>query len=253
MRALTPAMVAAADVGDEMRRMSCALLSKAMDGATYVTSETERAELEKLALATEQAAQRAGMVPTWPECVQDLCHRWLLLATTRTAGSDILQQMGKQPALGTFRITQQFLERDGVLRCNNVITLGRSDAGLMSTWTLLPPGGQSSLKQLHAARVINHGESGGAAAAKPMRIAIELDSFIVDGNRAAGEPAETIVAANLPLPPPLPLPLPISKALEEAGTLDVTYLDERLRIVRAPGGVLRIFARLDEAGRMPTW
>ena len=86
-----------------------------------------------------------------------------------------------------------------------------------------------------------------------MRIAIELDSFIVDGNRAAGEPAETIVAANLPLPPPLPLPLPISKALEEAGTLDVTYLDERLRIVRAPGGVLRIFARLDEAGRMPTW
>ena len=162
------------------------------------TSGSDRDELIKLATAAEQAAKAADATPKWPQCAEALCDgRWRLVATTRTGGSELLQQMGKQPALGTFRVEQDWSQRDGSLRCEHVVTVGRPNGGLLSAWTLLPAGGQSSLRLQHSARVVNDG----AQANVPLRIAIELDALLLDGNRAAGEPVERIV--SLPLPPQL--------------------------------------------------
>ena len=241
-----------------MRRAGFALLTRAAEGATYITSGSDRDELIKLATAAEQAAKAADATPTWPQCAEALCDgRWRLVATTRTGGSELLQQMGKQPALGTFRVEQDWSQRDGSLRCDNVVTVGRPNGGLLSAWTLLPAGGQSSLRLQHSARVVNDG----AQANVPLRIAIELDALLLDGNRAAGEPVERIVSLPLPpqllpgLPPPpslSSLPLP---GLAEAGTFDVTYMDESVRIVRAASNVLRIFARdqISANDELPTW
>ena len=242
-----------------MRRAGRALIARAKEGPVYVLSAADRKAIESLAADAEQAAAAAGALPRWPECAPALCGSWQLVATTRTRGGEVLQQMGKQPALGTFRVTQRLFQPEGqdTLRCSNVVTVGRPNDGLLSAWTLLPKGAQSSLKLLHSARVV--------AAGEPLKLCIELDGLIVDGNRAAGAAVEPIVAMNLPpillppsvpvppLPPPPPLPGPIATALDEAGTFEVTFLDESVRISRAPGGVLRVFARVDELGQLPTW
>ena len=103
----------------------------------------------------------------------------------------------------------------------------------------------------------------GTAAQQPLRIAIELDAVVLGGNRQAGEPEEPILQLPFPpallpgLPPPPALPIPgLAAALEEVGTVDVTLLDEQLRVVRGVAGaradVLRVFVR-DDAGGLPTW
>ena len=55
------------------------------------------------------------------------------------------------------------------------------------------------------------------------------------------------------LPPPPALPIPgLAAALEEVGTVEVTVLDEQLRVVRGVAGaradVLRVFIRDDAGG-----
>ena len=171
--------------------------------------------------------------------------------------------MARQPALGTFRVAQNWKEReaDGALRCDNVISVGRPNGGLLSAWTLLQAGGQSSLTLQHKAKVLQDG----TAAQQPLRIAIELDAVVLGGNRQAGEPEEPILQLPFPpallpgLPPPPSLPIPgLAAALEEVGTVEVTVLDEQLRVVRGVAGaradVLRVFIRDDAGGgALPTW
>ena len=73
------------------------LLNRARELPVHLTSASDRAELEQLATAVEnEAASR----PQFPRDMDALCHRWQLVCTTRTAGSELLQQMQKQPALG---------------------------------------------------------------------------------------------------------------------------------------------------------
>ena len=88
-----------------------------------------------------------------------------------------------------------------------------------------------------------------------------LNAVVLDANRRAGDPPETIVAMPLPpqllpgvpmLPPP-PLPPAVTRAVADAGTFDVTFVDERLRIVRGLTGELRIFERVEEDVPLPTW
>ena len=240
-------------------KASRALPTRATELPVYVSAEADRSELNALAEAAEAEAAEFGTAPQWPRDASSLCQKWRLLATTRTAGSDVLQQMARQPALGTFRVAQNWKEADGVLRCNNVISVGRPNGGLLSAWTLLPAGGQSSLTLQHRARVVHDGT------AAPLRFAIELDAVVLGGNRQAGEPEEPILQLPLPprllpgLPPPPSLPIPgLAAALEEAGTVVVTVLDEQCRVVRgvdgARGDVLRVFVRDDAGGgALPTW
>ena len=170
--------------------------------------------------------------------------------------------MARQPALGTFRVAQNWREADGELRCDNVISVGRPNGGLLSAWTLLQAGGQSSLTLQHKAKVLQDG----TAAQQPLRIAIELDAVVLGGNRQAGEPEEPILQLPFPpallpgLPPPPSLPMipGLAAALEEVGTVEVTVLDEQLRVVRGVAGaradVLRVFIRDDAGdGALPTW
>ena len=230
----------------------------------YVTAAADREELFALAEAAEAEALALGTTPQWPRDASALCQRWRLIATTRTAGSELLQQMARQPALGTFCVAQNWKERetDGALRCDNVVSIGRPNGGLLSAWTLLQAGGQSSLTLQHKAKVLQDGTAG----QQPLRIAIELDAVVLGGNRQAGEPEEPILQlpfppALLPGQPPLPaLPVPpgLAAALEEVGTVEVTVLDEQLRVVRGVAGaradVLRVFARDDAGGgALPTW
>ena len=176
---------------------------------------------------------------------QRACRRWSLIATTRASGSAALQKMEQQPALGRFGVAQDWRKTgDGELRCENVITIERPDDGLLSAWTLLPPGGKSSLRLLHKARVESEA---------PLRFCIELDALVLDGNRKAGDEAEIIAQAPFPprlipnVPPPQ-LPIPgLKEAVEEAGTFDVTVLDdsddvESLLIARSARGEVRVFA-----------
>ena len=220
----------------------------------YVTAAADREELFALAEAAEAEALALGTTPQWPRDASALCQRWRLIATTRTAGSELLQQMARQPALGTFRVAQNWKERetDGALRCDNVVSIGRPNGGLLSAWTLLQAGGQSSLTLQHKAKVLQDGTAG----QQPLRIAIELDAVVLGGNRQAGEPEEPIL--QLPFPPALPVPPGLAAALEEVGTVEVTVLDEQLRVVRGVAGaradVLRVFARDDAGGgALPTW
>ena len=222
-----------------------ALLNRATEMPVYVTKDADRAELLSLAAAAETEARDSGASPEWPRDSELLCQDWRLIATTRTTGSDALQQMAKQPALGTFRVAQNWKERHGTLRCDNVVSIGRPNDGLLSAWTLLPAGGQSSLKLLHKARVVSEGQ--------PLRITIELDAVVLDGNRKAGDEAEIIAQAPFPprlipnVPPPQ-LPIPgLKEAVEEAGTFDVTVLDEsddveKLLVARSARGEVRVFA-----------
>ena len=229
----------------------------------YITADAEKKELFALAEAAEAEALAFGTTPQWPRDASALCQRWRLIATTRTGGSELLQQMARQPALGTFRVVQNWKEReaDGALRCDNVISIGRPNDGLLSAWTLLSAGGQSSLTLKHKAEVLHDGTT----AQQPLRLTIELDAVVLGGNRQAGEPEESIIQLSLPprllpgLPPPPSLPIPgLAAALEEAGTVEVTVLDEQLRVVRgvagARGDVLRVFVRDDAGGgALPTW
>ena len=95
---------------------------------------------------------------------------------------------------------------------------------------------------------------------------LHVDAVVLGGNRQAGEPEEPILQLpfppallpGLPPPPALPVPPGLASALEEVGTVEVTVLDEQLRVVRGVAGaradVLRVFA-LDDAGggALPTW
>lgn len=230
----------------------------------YVTTAAERAELMAMVDKVEAEARAAGRCPQWPRDADALCQgSWRLVATTRTVGSELLQQMAEQPALGTFRIRQNWKQREGELRCDNVITIGRPNNGLLSAWTLLPAGGESSLTLQHKATVVVDGREADFSLDAPLRLSIELDAVVLDGNRRAGEAVETIVALPVPprfpgVPPPPSLPTGLAQAVADAGTFTVTYLDDGLRIVR---GVtvdsdgqrpLRIFAR-DNGGALPTW
>ena len=243
---------------------SRALLLRATELPVYVTAAADREELFALAEAAEAEALALGTTPQWPRDASALCQRWRLIATTRTAGSELLQQMARQPALGTFRVAQNWEERepDGNLRCDNVVSIGRPNGGLLSAWTLLQAGGQSSLTLQHKAKVLQDGTAG----QQPLRIAIELDAVVLGGNRQAGEPEEPILQLpfppallpGLPPPPALPVPPGLAAALEEVGTVEVTVLDEQLRVVRGVAGaradVLRVFARDDAGGgALPTW
>ena len=243
---------------------SRALLLRATELPVYVTAAADREELFALAEAAEAEALALGTTPQWPRDASALCQRWRLIATTRTAGSELLQQMARQPALGTFRVAQNWKERepDGALRCDNVVSIGRPNGGLLSAWTLLQAGGQSSLTLQHKAKVLQDGTAG----QQPLRIAIELDAVVLGGNRQAGEPEEPILQLpfppallpGLPPPPALPVPPGLASALEEVGTVEVTVLDEQLRVVRGVAGaradVLRVFARDDTGGgALPTW
>lgn len=234
-----------------------ALITRAMAGPVYVTDPADSAEL----LGLVHEAEAAVETPTWPQARERLLGNWRLVATTRTVGSEVLQQMGRQPALGTFAITQQWKEGDDGLRCDNVITIGRPNDGLLSAWTLLPAGGQSSLRLQHRAVCVEDG----TPAAGRLRMRAELDAAILDGNRRAGDAVETIVSLPFPprlpgLPPPPSLPITqLSDAIADAGTFDTTVLDESLRVVRGmprrgeETGAVRIFVR-EEVGRpLPTW
>ena len=220
---------------------SQALLARAYELPVYVTDLEQKTALLDLVAAAEADASP----PAWPDCSEALCRRWSLVATTRTSGSVALQKMEQQPALGRFGVAQDWRKTgDGELRCENVITIERPDDGLLSAWTLLPPGGKSSLRLLHKARVESEA---------PLRFCIELDALVLDGNRKAGDEAEIIAQAPFPprlipnVPPPQ-LPIPgLKEAVEEAGTFDVTVLDEsddveKLLIARSARGEVRVFA-----------
>ncbi len=220
---------------------SQALLARAYELPVYVTDLEQKTALLDLVAAAEADASP----PAWPDCSEALCRRWSLVATTRTSGSVALQKMEQQPALGRFGVAQDWRKTgDGELRCENVITIERPDDGLLSAWTLLPPGGKSSLRLLHKARVESE---------SPLRFCIELDALVLDGNRKAGDEAEIIAQAPFPprlipnVPPPQ-LPIPgLKEAVEEAGTFDVTVLDEsddveKLLVARSARGEVRVFA-----------
>ena len=220
---------------------SQALLARAYELPVYVTDLEQKTALLDLVAAAEADASP----PAWPDCSEALCRRWSLVATTRTSGSVALQKMEQQPALGRFGVAQDWRKTgDGELRCENVITIERPDDGLLSAWTLLPPGGKSSLRLLHKARVESEA---------PLRFCIELDALVLDGNRKAGDEAEIIAQAPFPprlipnVPPPQ-LPIPgLKEAVEEAGTFDVTVLDEsddveKLLVARSARGEVRVFA-----------
>ena len=220
---------------------SQALLARAYELPVYVTDLEQKTALLDLVAAAEADASP----PAWPDCSEALCRRWSLVATTRAAGSAALQKMEQQPALGRFGVAQDWRRAgDGELRCENVITIERPDDGLLSAWTLLPPGGKSSLRLLHKARVESEA---------PLRFCIELDALVLDGNRKAGDEAEIIAQAPFPprlipnVPPPQ-LPIPgLKEAVEEAGTFDVTVLDEsddveKLLVARSARGEVRVFA-----------
>ena len=244
---------------------SRALLTRCISGKRrpYVTTAEERAELLVMVDDVEAQARAEGRCPQWPRDADALCQgSWRLVATTRTAGSELLQQMAEQPALGTFRIRQNWKQRDGELRCDNVITVGRPNNGLLSAWTLLPAGGESSLTLQHTATVLDDGTAADFSADEPLRISIALDAVVLDGNRRAGDAVKTIVALPVPprfpgVPPPPALPEGLAQAVADAGTFTVTYLDDGLRIARGATDrdgqrPLRIFARDDGRG-LPTW
>ena len=231
---------------------AAALLRRATElPNTYVTDAADISELRRLA----DAAAAEAELPAWPEAANLLCQKWRLLATTQTAGSELLQTMQKQPALGTFRVQQNWQQCDGQLRCDNVVTIGRPNDGLLSAWTLLPAGGQSSLTLQHKVTVVDDGASG-----QPLQFSLDLDAVTLDGNRRAGDPVETIITMPLPpqllpgLPPPPELPVPaLRDAIREAGSVNIVYLDDRLRIARSPSDVLRVFVRDDDCEALPTW
>ena len=211
---LLPCAVASMDA-------SRALVAYAKAGPIFVSSAVRARGLEARARAVEEAAAQQRP-PEWPRDVDLLCGRWELVATTR-GSANLLQTMRDQPALGSANVFQEWSREGDAVRCDNVITIGRPNGGLLSAWTLLAPGTSSSLRLRHAAKVVS--------AREPLTLDLELDGVAVDGSRP-GEAAQTILS----------LPLPRSAA-GEAGLFDTTFLDDALRIARA-GDALRVFERV---------
>jgi len=195
------------------------LVAYAKAGPIFINSAVRARRLESRARAVEAAGQRP---PEWPRDADLLCGRWELVATTR-GGADLLQTVRDQPALGSANVYQDWSREGDEVRCDNVITIGRPNAGLLSAWTLLAPGTSSSLRLRHAAAVVS--------AREPLTIDLELDGVVVDGSRP-GEDVQTIFS----------LPMPRSAA-GEAGLFETTFLDDALRIARA-GDALRVFERV---------
>jgi hypothetical protein len=170
----------------------------------------------------------------WPQDRSLLCHSWKLLATTNAAAvGPLLPAMDARPAqLGACSISQQWSERPGGIRCNNIVTISRPEDSWSSTWTLLPVGGESSLTLEHRATVVNP--------SSPLTIAIQLDQVALDANRRAGEAVEEIV--SLPVPP-----IP-SGALADSGHIEIVLLNEDALVTRSvpsssrPAS-LRVFGR----------
>lgn len=207
------------------------LLALARRGELFVSSPAARAELSRL--VDDAVAQSTP--PEWPRDAELLCQDWQLLCTTNTGAiGPILPQMASNPSqLGAVDVKQCWRQDGEALRCDNVIKISRPENTWSSAWTLLPPGGESSLTLLHAATVVSD--------KAPLKISISLDRVALDGNRRAGETPEEIV--SLPVPPPL---LPLQGSLSEAGTFEVVLLDEEVRVARS-GSTLRIFAREEAA------
>ena len=213
------------------------LLSVARAGPIYVTSRNDIATLERLAVNVESEAPTDG----WQEVAWNTPARWQLLATTRTEGSELLQLMSANPALGEFRLTQRWREDGGETFVDNVVTIARPEvADWRSAWLLLAPGGQSSLVLEHRASVETSPASG-----RP-RVSLELRKAVLDGTRRGSDTVEQIVGVPVPT-----VPIPdglLRKALEEAARFEISFQDEELRVTRGVGAepVLRVFARVEE-------
>jgi len=207
------------------------LLLAARAAPIYLSSSTTRATIKRLAAAVE-ASEAA------PETI-GASARWRLLATTRTQGSELLQLMDANPALGEFQIFQITHpgEENGRLRVNNGITIARAaDADWRSAWTLLAPGGQSSLVLEHDATV----ECSGSCP----RVSLTLRRAVLDGTRRGSDKVEEILGVPLPN-----LPAGLEELVRaEAATYDVTFEDEMLRVTRGvtrgERPVLRVFERI---------
>jgi len=126
--------------------------------------------------------------------------------------------MDAQPdTLGAVSVRQRLSKDTSGLRCDNSLTVERPTDGLLSAWTLLPVGGQSSLNLQHSAQVLSE---------TPLRLGITFDRFSLDGNRRAGDEPEEIV--SLPV-----LSLPgLGSSVTDEGTFEVIYLDDSLRVTR---------------------
>ena len=205
---------------------SAELLAAARAAPLYVTSGG--AELERLA----SAAEISSPAPSWPRDADALCGRWRLLATTetRSAGPLLPRIASGPPAVGDVSVSQRIAVDRGRLRCEEYLTVVRPDGSLLSAWTLLPPGGRSTLTTRQRARVVE---------AEPLRLAVSVDALEIDADRGPGTTPSMLA-------PALPIVLPVAPS-----TFDVTYLDERIRVSRdAPrfGGqqTLRIYEREDE-------
>ena len=134
--------------------------------------------------------------------------------------------------LGAVAVSQAF-QQAGSLRCDNILKISRPENTWTSAWTLLPTGGESSLRLEHAATVLS--------AQTPLKFSISLDRISLDGNRKAGDAPEEIIA--LPTPPLPPF------LLGAVGQFEVVLLSEDVYVTRgaaSPFGdssALRIFAR----------
>ena len=133
--------------------------------------------------------------------------------------------------MGDVIVSQRITADRGRLRCDECLTIVRPDDSLLSAWTLLPPGGRSTLTTRQRARVLVEVE--------PLRLAVSVDGLDVDADRGPG-------TAPSMLAPTLPIVLPVVPL-----TFDVTYLDAQIRVSRdAPRfgrrRALRIYEREDE-------
>ena len=214
------------------------LLASARAGPLYVSSAAQRTDLARRVDAAVSSAESA---PAWPRDRDLLCRDWELVATTNAAvAGPLLPRMDADPAaLGAVAVSQRWSdEAPGGMRCSNVVTISRPEPTWTSAWTLLPVGGESSLRLQHSATIVSP--------EAPLTVAIALEKIVLDANRRAGEPVEEIVA--LPTPP---LPRAITEA---AGTVEVLLLTDALGVTRerASDGrgapALRIFARRDDGG-----
>ena len=215
------------------------LLATARGTPLFATSAQDARTLDSL--VAEATAAPAYSPPAWPRDAEMLCGNWRLITTTNgRTGGPVLPLMDAQPdALGAVSVRQRLSRSASGLRCDNVITIARPAGGILSAWTLLPVGGQSSLNLQHRAMVLSE---------SPLRLGIVFDRVTLDANRRGGEAPEEIV--SLPV-----LSLPGFGGMSEEGTFDVVYLDDRLRVTRG-GGSLRIFERdtqerCDRSGRAP--
>ena len=211
------------------------LLNVARTGPVYRTSQKEIVTLERLASQAEAEA-----AADWPESTWKPPARWRLLTTTRAGGSELLQLVDARPELGEFRLTQRWREERGMTFVDNAVTILRPTSDWRSAWLLLAPGGQSSLVLEHAASVVTSPENG-----RP-RVSLELQHAVLDGTRRGSDEIEQIIGVPVPR---LPIPARFSPTvLTDAGTFEISFQDEALRVTRGVGAdpVLRVFERVEE-------